>query len=250
MSTAETGLSTRVAESRAIIAAKPLLRGWYDQVYDHHVAAVERAPSGLPVLELGSGGGYLQEVLPHVVTSEVEAAPDVDRVVDAAQLPYADAGLSAVVLTNVFHHLPDPAAFLHEAERCLVDEGRVSIVDQHPGWLARPIYRYAHPEPFDAQAEWGLASGESANGAQTHNVFVRDRARFEARFVHFELVRYERFSPLLYWLSGGLSAPSLLPGAALAVIRVVEAFLLWLSPDAASFVAIELRRRPREERSA
>ena len=41
-----------------------------------------------PILELGSGAGFLSECLPRVITSDVLAVPGIDLVLDAGRLPF------------------------------------------------------------------------------------------------------------------------------------------------------------------
>lgn len=236
----------RIDEIRAAIAHKPLLRAWYDDVYRRYAECLARAPSEGLAIELGAGGGYVQDVLPDVVTTDLLDYPGVDRVVDATRMPFEAGALRAILMTNVFHHLKSPEAFFAEAMRCLAPAGRVLIVDQHPGWLARPIYRHLHHEPFDDRADWGFTEGgplSGANGAQLFNVFVRDRARFVRDWPGLTLAGYRRFAPLAYWLSGGLRPISLVPGFGVRAVRAVDRALVALSPDAGSFAAVELVRR-------
>jgi SAM-dependent methyltransferase len=229
------------------IRDKPALRAFYHEAYAKFAGCVARCPPGGGVLELGSGGGFLREVLPDVVTSDVLPYPGVDNVVDATRMQFADASLRAILMLNVFHHIADCAAFLREAARCLVPGGRVFMVDQYPGWLSTPIFRYVHHEGFAPDAaSWTFASSgplSSANGALAWIVFERDRARFDREFPELELARFAPHTPLLYWLSGGLKSWSLIPGFGVAPAARLDRALARLSPGACSFVDIELVRR-------
>ncbi|MCB9652648.1 MAG: class I SAM-dependent methyltransferase [Deltaproteobacteria bacterium] len=268
------------------IRKKPLLEAFYADVYRRFQAVVERAavparagitPSATPsssadttsggrdasganagsgahamsravgdVVELGSGGGFLKAFIPEAITTDVFPFEGVDRVVDARRLPFEDQSLRAVLLLNVFHHIPDVAAFLSELSRCLTFEGRALIVDQYPGWLSRPIYRYLHHEPFDAKARaWTFAPTgplSGANGALAWMVFIRDRPRFEREFPGLRIESIIRHTPLVYWLSGGLKRWCLVPRALSGAAQVLDRTLLRLSADAASFIDIELVR--------
>jgi SAM-dependent methyltransferase len=237
---------SRIGDIRRTILSKPFLRRFYEEVYAHYAAALSRAPRDGIALELGSGGGFVKDVLPDVITSDTIAYDGVDRVVDATKMPFADGELRAILMMNVFHHIPDVEAFLHEAVRCLRPGGRVFIFDQHPGWISTPILSKAHHEPWRPDAtEWQFASTgplSGANGALAWIVFRRDRDRFERDFPQLRLERYEPGSPMRYWASGGLKKWSLLPGWAFGPATVVDRALTNLTPRLASFVEIELAR--------
>jgi SAM-dependent methyltransferase len=237
----------RYDELRALIERKPALRAFYSEIYAKYRACLERCPKDGDAVELGSGGGFTREALPGVITSDVVAYSGVDRVIDATEMPFADSSLRAIFMLNVFHHVPDVAAFLREAARCLKPGGRVLLVDQHVGWISGPILKYAHHEPFDSRAgDWrfettGPLSG--ANGALTWIVFKRDRERFLRENPALELVRYEPHSPLRYWLAGGLKSWSLLPGPLFGLATAFDHALARAVPPLGSFVDVELLRR-------
>lgn len=237
----------RVELLRRTILAKPALRQLYRQAYERFGALLRRCPADGLAVELGSGGGFVKRVLPEVLTTDVVPYPGLDEVVDARSLPFPAGGLRAVLLLNVFHHIPDVGAFLREVERCLAPGGRALIVDQHVGWLSTPIYRYLHHEPFDPDAaRWQFGSSgplSSANGALAWIVFRRDRAAFERLVPQLELVDYRPHTPLRYWLAGGLRSWSLLPGWAFGIATAVDRLLSRMSPELASFVDVELVRR-------
>src|SRR5262245_5557759 len=89
---------------RRIVREKVFLRRLYEEWYQ---ALVARIPPGEgKVLELGSGGGFLREVLPELITSDILPLPDVDLVLDARTLPLASGELRAIVMTNVLHLIP------------------------------------------------------------------------------------------------------------------------------------------------
>lgn len=238
----------RYDEIRAKIKGKPALSRFYQEVYREYRRCLDSAPAGGVALELGSGAGFAKEVIPELVTSDVLSYSGVDCIVDGTRLPYPNETLKAICMLNVFHHIPDVAAFLREGERCLVPGGRILIVDQHVGLLSRLILRYLHHEPFDPDAaEWSFASTgplSDANGALAWLVFSRDRVQFRQRFPRLSLQRYQPFAPLRYWLSGGLKSWSLVPGWGYGVARAVDRLLTAVFPDLGSFVYIELVKTP------
>lgn len=237
---------SRVEAIRRCIQAKPALERWYRECYAKYAACIGRTQVDGAVLELGSGGGFVRTLLPDVITSDVLPYDGVDRVIDAAALPFDAGSLRAILMLNVFHHIPDVGAFLGEAERCLAPGGRLFMIDQHVGWISRPILARAHHEPFDADTrDWRFPSEgplRSANGALAWIVFQRDRTLLAARHPALRLERYDPHTPLRYFLAGGLRPWSLLPGWAFPVASVFDRSLVALSPRFGSFVDVELVR--------
>lgn len=236
----------RAGELRKLILGKPGLRRFYENVYAIFAARLAECPREGTALELGSGAGFLKELIPGVVTSDVLPYPGVDQVVDAAALPFPDGSLRAIFMLNVFHHLPDAGAFLREAQRCLLPGGRVVMVDQHPGWISAPVFRHLHHEPFDPRArEWSFATSgplSGANGALAWIVFRRDHARLGELVPLLRLERYRPAFPLGYWLAGGLKKWSLLPGFLAGFSDRLDGLLLKISPEFGSFAEVCLVR--------
>ena len=236
----------RFDEIRSLIDRKESLRGFYLEVYQKFRACLDRCPPGGLVLELGSGAGFLRDLIPEVLTSDVVAYPGLSMSVDAARLPFENSSLRAIFMFNVFHHLPDVEAFLREAERCLLPGGRIFMVDQHLGPISYPILRFLHHEPMDRRAvNWSFRSHDpllGANGALAWIVFRRDLRKFESLFPKLRLLRYEPHTPLRYWWMGGLKSWSLLPSWMCAWARRVDQGLSRIWPESGSFVDIEIVR--------
>ena len=77
------------------------------------------------VLEIGSGAGFLKDLLPGLITSEILDVSTVDIVLDAQTLPLKPSSLRAIVMVDVFHHLPRVKSFLKDASRCVRPGGKV-----------------------------------------------------------------------------------------------------------------------------
>lgn len=233
----------RIGEIRRVIARKPSLKSFYTGIYSRYMASLACCPPGLAV-ELGSGGGFAREIVPELITTDIVSYDGIVSVVDATRMPFQDGSVRFFGMLNVFHHIPDVAAFLREAERCLTPGGRLLLIDQHLGWISKPVLRYLHHEPFDPdRKEWSFESTgplSGANGALAWIVFVRDRKRFEGEFQSLRVLRYQPFAPLAYWLAGGLKSWSVLPGKARGVMSVLDQLLLRVSVDSGSFVEIEI----------
>ncbi len=234
----------RGAELSDILRRKPALRRLYQEVYAKYHACLERCPREGIALELGSGGGFVQEVIPEMVTSDVLEYETVDQVVDAMNMPFADDSLRMICMLNVLHHIPDVEAFFREADRCLLPGGRIFIADQYPGWISTWILQHAHHEPFRPEAsEWKFESTgplSGANGALAWIVFQRDLEKFHQRFPRLRMTDFQPHTPLRYWLSGGLKTWSLLPDWAFLIATLGDRFLLACSPRWGSFLDVEI----------
>lgn len=208
---------------REIILSKPFLRQVYEDWYH---AIVHRIPEGPgAVLEVGAGGGFFEAILPHLVTSEVFSVPHVDIVADARRLPIRDGALKAVVMTNVFHHVPDVALFLSEAERALLPGGRIVMVEPWNTSWSRFVHKRFHDEIMAPDtASWAFPSTgplSSANAALAWMVVARDRVRLESDW-DFVVMEAQPFMPFRYLASGGVSLRSLQPGWAYPIWRWID----------------------------
>ncbi len=229
---------------RSIVISKPFLRAIYE---DWYRAIRERVPDGSgSVLELGSGAGFFEHFLPGVITSEVFQCPGVQRIVDARQLPFQDAELRGIVMTDVLHHIPDAAAFFREAARCLRPGGVVTMVEPWVSPWSRLIYTHLHHEPFEPGVErWDFpAKGplSDANGALPWILFERDRKRFELEFPAFKIEEIRPMMPFRYLVSGGVSMRSLMPGFTTPLWKLVEKACEPQMRRLAMFSLISLRR--------
>lgn len=211
---------------REIIRSKPFLRRVYEEWYRGIAAEVPPGPGD--VLELGTGAGFLKDFLPRLVTSDVFPLDGVDRIVDSADLPFDDGALKGIVMTNVFHHFPDPTRFLDEATRCVRTGGRVVMLEPWNTPWSRLVYRRLHHEPFEPGADWGfdgIGPLSDANGAQPWIVFARDRARFLVEYPDWTVRSVRELMPFRYLVSGGVSMRGLMPGWTFPLWRALEACL-------------------------
>ncbi len=77
------------------------------------------------IIELGSGSGFLEKTLPQIIKTDVFPQPHIHLVMDGLRIPFPPKSLDAIVLVDVFHHLPDVEEFLNEATRTLKKEGEL-----------------------------------------------------------------------------------------------------------------------------
>ena len=229
---------------RALIAAKPFLRRIYHEWYR---VLAQRIPSGPGrVLELGSGAGSLHEYVPDVIRSEVFQCSRVDLIADARELPFVDSSLRAIVMIDVFHHVPDVRRFLRDAARAVRRGGVIAMIEPWSTTWSRFVYGTFHHEPFRPDAaRWEFEAGgplSSANGALPWIVFARDRMTFEREFPQWTVEEIAPGMPLRYLLSGGVSLRALMPGWSFPAWRAVEGLATPLMGELAMFATITLRR--------
>jgi len=229
---------------RRIIREKPLLREIYAEWYACLAASLPAMPGA--VLELGSGAGFLAEVVPGVITSEILFTTGVDLILDGLRLPFGDNSLRCIVMTDVLHHMPRVESFFREASRCLRPGGVVAMIEPWVTAWSRLVYTRLHHEPFDPEAaEWsfpptGPLSG--ANGALPWLVFERDREKFRRAFPELEIVLIRPIMPFRYLLSGGVSLRGLTPARSAPAWRLVERLLAGANGKLAMFAHIVLRK--------
>jgi SAM-dependent methyltransferase len=204
------------ALQKAFILNRPLVKRSYDDWYARQLRDAGSVRQTGVLLELGSGGGYLKDLEPSLITSDV-VEHVADRVIDGRKLPLADNSVRALFLTHTFHHIPDVGAFLAEAQRALVPGGVLSLIEVAHTPFARFFFKVLHHEPYDDRCrEWSFAQKDSmmdCNQALSWVVFVRDRAEFERRFPALQIERFTLIPGwFTYFLSGGVTSPYLIPG--------------------------------------
>src|SRR5262245_17352010 len=230
---------------RQIIRQKTFLRKIYEEWYDQIAATLP--PGNAPVLELGSGGGFLREHVRGVITSDVVSVPGVDTVLDGTALPFENHSLRAIVMVDVLHHLNEPRRFFTEAARCLRQTGAIVMIEPWVSPWSRVVYSHLHHEPFAPEAgEWeftGSGPLSAANGALPWILFQRDRAKFLREFPQFAIHEIQLGMPFRYLLSGGVSLRTLMPGWSFGICRQTERTLQPWMNKLAMFARIKLVRR-------
>jgi SAM-dependent methyltransferase len=229
-----------------IIQSKPFLKQFYQDCY---ISISKLLPGKIkgPVVELGSGGGFFKDYIPGLITSEILAIPTVDIQFDGQSMPFKYASVRAVVMMDVFHHIPRPATFLAQAAHILKPGGRIIMIEPWVTSWSRFVYRYLHHEPFNPEVnDWHFRKGGAltgANSALPWIVFDRDRQKFEHRFAEWQIKKIILHTPFCYLLSGGLVFKSLLPGALYPLCRRLENWVQPLNHLLSMFATIVLQRK-------
>jgi SAM-dependent methyltransferase len=221
----------RTIQHRKIILNKTFLKKLYDEWYTVFVKEAGYLPEG-KIVELGSGGGYLKDVLTGIITSDILDLPHVDMVFSALSMPFNDIELSGFFMLDTFHHIPDSYAFLKEAERVLKPGGKIIMIEPAATFWGKVVYKNFHHEPFNEKDGWQIPSSgpmSGANGALPWIVFERDRERFTKEFPNLRIEEINYHTPLRYLISGGVSFRSLAPSWSFGFFRGVDRILVTLS---------------------
>src|SRR3972149_10539147 len=135
---------------REIILSKPFLKKLYEEWYHSFIKKIPGLPEG-KLLEIGSGGGFLKQICPEIITSDIMGLPHCDMTFSAENIPFKENSLSAIFMIDVLHHIPDCKQFFKEAERTLSQGGRVIMIEPANTFFSRFIYKNMHHELFDTK---------------------------------------------------------------------------------------------------
>ena len=230
-----------------IIEKKPFLRKLYVDFYKQLEKVVSN-PEEKVLVELGSGAGFIKEVISNAITSDILELPNVDKVFSALEMPFETASVDAFFMFDVLHHITEPRAFFREALRCLKIGGRIVMIEPANTLWSRFIYKNFHHELFDTQAKWESGSLQEArplsngNGALPWIIFSRDRGIFENEFPSLRIVRMRNHTPLRYLLSGGLTLRQLVPSFTYPAVKAIEYALSPVNNLLGMFQTIELEK--------
>jgi len=210
------------------VAGNPLLQAIYGRRYREFLPAVEATRSlNLPYVEIGAGPSRLEQWIPDIIKTDVVAHSNVDRVVDAENLPFADGSLAGIFLTNVLHHLPDPAKFLSEAQRALAPGGRLVLIEPSSSWWQRFVTNLG--SPYEYNDEKVSAWTNEVTGRLTHAnnslpwiIFVRDRSRFDKLFPQLKIRSIAPHTVFEFYLSGGFNYRPFLPSFLFRLVPLIE----------------------------
>jgi len=202
-------------------------------------------PETKVLVELGSGGGFIKEVISNVITSDILELPNVDKVFSALDMPFEEASVDAFFMFDVLHHLADSRAFFKEALRRLKVSGKIVMIEPANTLWSRFIFRNFHHERFDVEGRWDLEEGgpvSQGNGAIPWIIFSRDRKIFEDEFPSLRIVGMRSHTPLRYLLSGGLTLRQLVPSFTYPLIKAIEYGLSPINDWVGMFQTIELEK--------
>jgi len=229
---------------KEIILSKPFLKNLYQEWYTTFNNELITLPPG-KIVELGSGGGFLKELIPTVISSDILPLPSNDMTFSALDMPFDNDSISGLFMVDTFHHLPDIYQFLSEADRVLIKNGKIIMIEPANSLWGRFIYKHFHHEPFNPKGKWqspnsGPMSG--ANGSLPWIVFVRDKQYFSKLFPELLVNSIEYHTPFRYLLSGGVSFKQIVPNKSFAFFSKFDHWLTNLSSNISMFMTIKLSK--------
>ncbi len=234
----------RTIAHQKIIKEKFFLRKLYEEWYAVFTGIIPQLPDG-KMIELGSGGGFLKEIAPSVLCTDILILPSNDLTFSALEMPFTDNELSAIFMIDTFHHIPDSKLFLTEVNRVLKKDGMLVMIEPANSFWGRFIYKNFHHEPFDLNGDWKIPSSgplSGANGALPWIVFERDSEEFNTDFPCFELEKISYHTPLMYLISGGVSFKQVFPNFSYSIFRAIDNLLPMISRQLSMFVTIKMRK--------
>lgn len=179
-----------------------------------------------PILEIGSSDhSLLRDTIPNVITSDIIPDEKNDICCSAELLPFDNKSLYGIVMCNVLHHIKNPRKFFNEAQRVLVENGKIVMIEPSMTFFGKWIRKLFHHENLDVKAFWEIPGDDpimDANLANPWIIFKRDIKIFREEFPGLELIEYYSHTPLMYLLSGGANRKSIVPGGFLKLIIFIE----------------------------
>jgi SAM-dependent methyltransferase len=232
-------------QHREIILRKPFLKKIYLTWYASFICILPTLPEG-KIVEIGSGGGFLKMLDSRIITSDILSSVNCDMTFSAEAMPFEDASLSAIVMFDVLHHIPNCSKFFAEAQRTLKPGGKIIMIEPGNTAFSRFIFQNFHHENFDHRtSEWTFPTSgplSGANGALPWIVFTRDYPIFQKQFPQLVRERISLHTPFAYLVSGGLTLKSLLPGWMYGPFRFFEMLISPLNPLIAMFQTIVIKK--------
>ncbi len=229
---------------RDIILKKPFLKKLYNDWYLIFIIKSKEIKNG-KYLEIGSGGGFLKDVFPEVITSDILTLPNVDLIFTAEEIPFKENELASIVMLNVFHHIPKPHLFLKEAQRTLIKGGKIIMTEPANSSLARFIYKRFHHEPFDEKGQREIKAGNplsNSNQALPYIYFERDLDLFKKDFPSLKINSINYHSPFSYIISGGVSRSAMLPFFMYNFVKGIEWLFSPFFKQIGLFCTIEIEK--------
>jgi len=226
------------------IEKKSFLKNVYEDFYQLFQDSVMQGAEQKTLVELGSGGGFLKDRMPEVITSDIAPLKGIDKCFSALKMPFANESVDAFFMLNVFHHLNNVAQFFSECTRCLKSGGKIVMIEPANTLLSRVFYQHFHNEAFDRNADWNHDGGRLSAGnlALPWIVFIRDRARLEKALPSLRILTLEAHTPFRYVLSGGFSLKQLVPSILYKPVVMIEKMFSPLNAYLGLYLTIEIEK--------
>ncbi len=210
---------------------KKILRDIYTEWYQKIISNLSNVPG--KTLELGSGSGNFKEFKPDIITSDIDPQPWLDMSFDAHQMPFHNKELANIVMIDVLHHLANPLLFFKEANKALKKGGKIIMVEPYPSPFSIIVYKLFHPEPFIFNIDYFNQVNYSkeknpweSNQAIPFLFFFKHINKFNKTFSkNYKVISREKFSFILYPLSGGFENKQIIPNMFIPIAKISEKLL-------------------------
>ncbi len=201
---------------------------------------------GEPIVEIGSGPGFIKKIIPKAITTDVIKTKDIDKLAYAEKTSFKSGSVGSILMLNVFHHVKQPTKAIHEFERVLKKGGRIIMIEPTNTFWSRFLYTHFHSETFDTKSGWtikGSGRMSDANGAIPWIIFIRDRSLFDKKFPNLKIKNIQYHSPFAYLISGGVSKFQPYNNFNYQKFKKFEAFIEKLNPLLAMFMTIVIEKK-------
>lgn len=228
-----------------IIQKKPFLKKIYIDFYNQFKKAISNNIDTKFLVELGSGAGFIKDIIPNVITSDIINLPNVDMHFSVLNMPFKKNTVDAFFMIDVLHHISNARIFFKEVNRCLKIGGKIIMIEPSNTLWGRFVYKNFHHEPFDTSAGWALEKIgplSSANSAIPWIIFYRDKQQFQKEFPTLKILKVNPHTPFQYLISGGVSMHQLLPTITYNIIKTIEMMLSPFNKYIGMFLTIELTK--------
>lgn len=231
---------------KKILKEKYFLKNIYTDFYNQFLSNINHLDKKRFIVEIGSGGGFIKEIIPGIKTSDFLKLDYLDMSFSALKMPFEKNKVDAFFMLNVLHHISDTKLLFKEINRCLKKNGMVVLIEPANTFLSRFIYQNFHHEEFNQKSSWTFKSISpllSANQALPWIIFYRDIKKFSKLFPNLEVIDIKIHTPIRYLLSGGFSLPQLLPSFTYPAVVLFEKIISPLDPWLGMFYTIKIKKK-------
>ena len=211
----------RIGFEKINIALGFLYQDWY-KLISKNLSEVD----GINI-ELGCGASFIDQTNSSIKKTDVFLNSNTDFKLDAMEIGTKyENKISNLILINVFHHISNPELFLKSAEKSLLSEGRIIMIEPSNNFWSRFIYKLVGHEKFDPnQIGWGFDSKDpllDSNQALSWIILKRDYKKFKNLFPSLCLLKMKTIMPISYLISGGHSHNTKINKTFIKIIRTIE----------------------------
>jgi SAM-dependent methyltransferase len=220
---------TQLTENVTAWGKKPMLRRAYFDMFRRFIGYLAPRMAGLNV-ECGSGIGNLTRIIPDCLKTDLHSTPWSERIENVYRFSFKDSCVDNLILFDVFHHLQFPTVFFTEASRVLRPGGRLLLIEPAMGALPKMIYKCLHGEPLASHKiiDWSVPSATElakpsyyAAQANAWRIFWQKTETIPNHDM-WNWIKVDAFSCFAYFVTGGFSAPQILPNFTYPFLRKLD----------------------------